>query len=255
MKNIIALLFFAAAFIAVIYTGMWYVEEQNKQYINDQKRGLNVAPDIIPDEDTDIAGSDPFGLFGADEVMYEVSVKVKWNARNHSGFYPSSANIAQPVLWTGKTNPVFTVGSQASAGLIEYAETGRIRELKKEMEKLLRDSVIDQYDIKNRIDAPGEDTYTITVSRDNPVVSIIGGLQPSSDWFVALEGLNMLEDNRWKNGVRVSALALDAGTKQGDLFESSSKDTNPQGRIGPLQNASARALAPFVEFEFKQLGL
>ncbi len=255
MKNIIALLCFGAAFIAVIYTGMWYVQQKNQQYLYQQQNQINPVGNLVPDEDTQIAGSDPFGLFGADEAQYEITIQVNWNSRNHGQYYPSSARLSQPVTWTGSNNPVFFIGQNASAGMIEFAESGRTRGIKKELEDLRELGRIDQFEITDVVDAPGANTYTMTINRDSPVVSIAAALLPSPDWFVTLEGLNLLEDNRWKTGVTVSGIVLDVGSQAGNSFVNSTAASETNGVITSLSDIPVQTLPAFVTFQFRQINI
>ena len=255
MKHIIALLFFGAAFAAVLYVGFWNINEQRKQYEYNQRNGISnaVGGELVSDDDVQVSGTDPFGLFGPDEMTYKVSVVVDWSSRSHEGNYPNSAHLSQPVFWTGSSNPVFAIEQNPSEGMKEFSVSGRTRALKQELESFIENETISQFDIKDRIDAPGSDSYEVTLTREDPVFSLISKLAPSPDWFLALEGVNMLEDNRWKDNVRVSMVALDGGVSGGNEFKNAINEEGTDQFISPLTDIRAVALPPFAYITFKQV--
>jgi hypothetical protein len=72
-------------------------------------------------------------------------------------------------------------------------------------------------------------------------------LAPSSDWFVGASGLSLIENGQWVEELIVPLFAYDAGTDSGGSYTAPNSDTNPQARIGILQEL------PFVVVDLGEL--
>lgn len=258
MKHLVIFSCFVIVIGAVAATGWWYVNESQRQYLYEQAANLDRNTVNRVDNSTVISDdqlqTDPFGLFGPSEVIYDITMKVEWSEQTHRDYHISTAHMSDPVIWVGKTNPVFSLGSSASPGMKEMAEDGRTRTIKQELEFLQTSGQIEQFHIYDRIDAPGTQTYRVYINRDNPVVSLVSMIAPSPDWFVAIEGLNLLEDGRWKNKISLVAIALDAGTEDGSEFKITNPATSPRGVISKLTDIPSVEIPPFVRVEFTRIG-
>ena len=256
MKHIIVMGTLVLIGVSVIMTGLWHQNEERKQQEYERLIALEDRQAVIPPNVSDFNpdGQDSFGLFGAQEVVYEVTFQTRWTEARHPAHYIRTAHFSAPVIWVGKSNPVFSLGKRASLGLEDMAETGRTRDLKKELEDLLEIGNLSHYEIGERVETPDSFSFEVRVSRDNPVISLVSMIAPSPDWFVAIEGLNLLEDGRWTQEKTIQTLVLDAGTENGLEFKITNEETNPQGVIAELTDIPSRSLPPFAFVEFKQKG-
>lgn len=240
---------------AIIATGLYQqkMAEVTMEYERQQAQKNRTNPPANIDNIE--RSTDPFGLFGPEEMVYEVTLTTGWSAASHEDYHISTAHFSAPVIWVGPNNPVFTLGSVASAGIEEVAEEGRTRKIKQELEGLETAGDILSFQIHNsRVVTPGEISFEVTVNRDNPVVSLVSMIAPSPDWFVALEGLNMLSEGRWKETAETQLLTLDAGTEYGETFDIGNLSTQPQGIITTLTDIPSQELPPFATISFRQLG-
>ncbi len=239
---------------AVIFTGLWYQEEQRKQKAFDMAN-TNREPTINYRTRADgNPATDAFGLFGPESMVYELEFDATWSQGSHGKHYVNNAHFSPPVVWAGPSEAVFVVGERATAGFKEMAETGLTRSLSRELEHLIEQGTIKEYQTGQRIESPGKDTIQIRLSRDHSVISVVSRIAPSPDWIVAVEELDMLEDGRWKKSAFITTVALDAGTEEGEEFSSSNLATSPQQTIEALTDIPAQSLPPFAEITITQIG-
>lgn len=243
--------------VAVIVTGLWSQNEQRKQFEYNRINTIqdrNTNENTVTAEQVEYTNQDPFGLFGAEEVVYEVTFETLWSEETHKNNYIRTAHFSPPVVWVGPNNPVFSLGGKATLGIEDMAETGRTSDLKKELEELLDQNRISQYIIGERMETPEIVTYQVTLDRENPVISLVSMIAPSPDWFVALEGLSLLEEGRWVEEKIIQTLSLDAGTEEGIEFKISNPETDPRGTITELTDIPSRSIPPFATVHIKQIG-
>lgn len=238
----------------IILVGLWYQNEEAKQrafeYIQMvQERDSDRTETVAEPE-----GSDPFGLFGPEEAVYEMTIRTYWTQETHEEYFVSNAHFSDPVIWVADTNPVFTIGDAASAGMEEMAEEGLTRELKDELEELTTQDAIQEFHILDRLEAQDEVTQRVNVDRDHSVVSLVSMIAPSPDWFVAIEGVNLLEDGRWREEFTLQTIALDAGTEDGVALSIDNEATQPQGVISALTDMPSASYPPFMQVTFTQVG-
>ena len=82
----------------------------------------------------------------------------------------------------------------------------------------------------------GSATFTITVTRTYPLVTLLSMIGPSPDWFVGVSGLSLLDSsNQWRQNYQVNLFPYDAGTEDGTEFTLSNLATDPQGVITSIR--------------------
>ena len=255
MRQTIVIVSMIAVLMAALMFGVWYIYETYQSSVYDGKKLVLFSrePEQQPLTDEVPTEIDPFGLFGSEEAVYEVTFNALWSDFSHPGNYSLAAHFSDPIYWTARSNPVFAIGQEASQGIEDMAETGITRELKQELELLQESGAIDQFKIESRVTSPGKDTYRIRVSKDNPVFSFVTMIAPSPDWFGAVSNLSLIVDGRWRDDFQVNVPLYDAGTEEGTAFGINNPPTDPKGVIVPLTDIDTNMLAPFASLSFKRI--
>lgn len=85
----------------------------------------------------------------------------------------------------------------------------------------------------------------VYVTADYPLVSLISMLAPSPDWFVGIKGVNLCNAGKWVDSLNITSLPpWDAGTDDGDMFNSTDADSNPATNIARITKDTANT--PFM---------
>lgn len=74
-------------------------------------------------------------------------------------------------------------------------------------------------------------------------VSFESMIAPSPDWFVGLNGINLLRHGQWVNDTTINLYVYDAGTEEGDVFGYANPATVPQQIIRLLTAQTGMVLA------------
>ena len=59
-------------------------------------------------------------------------------------------------------------------------------------------------------------TVSLDVSSTHPLVTLVSMIGPSPDWFVGVSGLNMREENRWRETISIDLYVYNGGTRSND---------------------------------------
>jgi len=68
----------------------------------------------------------------------------------------------------------------------------------------------------------------------SPKVTFLSMIAPSPDWFVGAHIETLLADGKFVDTITVDVLAYDAGTDDGNSYQSADDDTQPKGVIQGL---------------------
>ena len=80
---------------------------------------------------------------------------------------------------------------------------------------------------------------TFDVDEEHPLVSFVTMIAPSPDWFTGVTRLDLRDGNGgWVDSLTMDVFAWDAGTEDGMLFATDNPDTDPQGVITMVDQAS-----------------
>ena len=83
-------------------------------------------------------------------------------------------------------------------------------------------------------------------------MTLVSMVAPSPDWFVGVDGLELFQNNQWRNNVVVDLLPYDAGTDSGATFTSADLVTSPHEPIAYLA-APFTGSPPLGTFTFRIL--
>jgi hypothetical protein len=92
--------------------------------------------------------------------------------------------------------------------------------------------------------------------RDFPLVTLVSMIAPSPDWFVGVDGLNMIENGQWVTNKTVSLYGRDAGTDSGSTFTAPDEVTSPRAVVTQFKGFPAiqdGLIVLFGEFIFTRL--
>ena len=183
-----------------------------------------------------------------DTVTYTVRLRASWSEQLHPQWFPSGAHLSPMTTWShGQRDIVFKVGSVASDGMEDMAETGSTEILKRELATLKDMGYIHDSAIGSVFDAPGENSVELEVKEDASLVTVTSMIAPSPDWFITAQNIQLFEEGQWLERKEVPALLFDAGTDSGTSFRDFNKDTSPAQPIALLAEAPQ---LPIAVFEF-----
>ncbi|NCQ35639.1 hypothetical protein GW813_11345 [bacterium] len=83
-------------------------------------------------------------------------------------------------------------------------------------------------------ESPGTTSTEFTVSTDHPLVTLVAMIAPTPDWFVGVEGLNLLQGQAWTDSVVVDLFPFDAGTDSGIGYTSPDLATVPPDPVAAI---------------------
>jgi hypothetical protein len=83
--------------------------------------------------------------------------------------------------------------------------------------------------------SPGRVTLSFDVTSVFPLVTAVRMIAPSPDWFVGVNGANMLVDGMWAEELIVDLFPYDAGTDSGPSYTSPDQRTVPADVISSLE--------------------
>ena len=170
-----------------------------------------------------------------DDAEYRLTFVGEWNQQP----LPNGAHFTPLIGAThGSPGAVFSVGSLASQGVENVAETGSTPELIGEINAGIAGGTIGSLISRpGNIDNVQTITFDFTVSSDHSLLTILTMIAPSPDWFVGLRDFELRPNSVWIDEITLELNSYDAGTENGSTFSLSNPPTNPQGLILPLDSA------------------
>ncbi len=196
--------------------------------------------------------------FAEDQATYEVTFTSLWNAEDHISF-PRNAHFSPVIAISHNADyEMFKLGSMATTGFEQMAETGATRLLKQEMADALdAGHIFDLAESEALFPRRDGDTlsFTVTLSRDHPYLSLATMIAPSPDWVVGVSNLQLINAGHFISELSADLYALNAGTEEGDVggnFSINNNATTPQQPIAPLYRGEGFT-APFAKITIKRL--
>jgi hypothetical protein len=178
-------------------------------------------------------------VFSQSVATYNITFTNFWNASHHNAgsALPSNAHWSDLVGVNHNSNVTFLeMGGFATTGVENIAELGN-------------QGVFQTVDVQNAIDAnnaqqffdagdlflsSGSSTIVYTgleVNENFPLLTMLSMIAPSPDWMIAVNGINLRENNDWKSSITMDLYPYDAGTEDGNTYSLSNSATNPQVAI------------------------
>ncbi len=164
---------------------------------------------------------------------YLVTFKIDWNSEDFPTDYPSNAHFSRIIGWSHNANQsLFNIGTDASDGIRNMAETGGTSPLDDELKELIEEGNGHNYYIGSNLGSgTGEIVLRVEVTEQHSFISLATMIAPSPDWYIAVVDINLMENNSFIDQKTVEAHVYDAGTDSGTTYTSPNSVTNPQKSI------------------------
>lgn len=161
---------------------------------------------------------------------YKVIFSLNWSQQNFPTDYPSNAHFSKVIGWSHKsTSDFFQIGTMATAGIENMAETGGTSTLENEIQKLIDKGDGNKLVIGEGLSSgTGNINFEIEVTETFPSITLATMIAPSPDWYVAVVNINLFENGRFLTAKTVEAHVYDSGTDDGITYTSANADSNPK---------------------------
>lgn len=185
-------------------------------------------------------------------AVYQVTFDATWSAATHPTAFPGSAHFSGIVGGThDDTIHFWSLGGLASVGIESMAEVGSKSQLTSEVFTAMTagsaGEIISGFGI---FPTPGSASDSFTASLDHPLATVVSMIAPSPDWFVGVDGADLLVNGNWVNELIVPLAAYDAGTDNGTSFTSPDSDTQPKQPISLITGFPFASGVPLGTFTF-----
>lgn len=169
-------------------------------------------------------------------ATYEVVFTATWSAETHPQDFPSFPHFSPPIGGTHDVSVHFwREGEPASLGIKRMAEWGSVTPLDTEvMAAISAGSAGEVIQALWIPESPGTTSTEFTVSTGHPLVTLVAMIAPTPDWFVGVEGLNLLQGQAWADSVVVDLFPFDAGTDSGSGYTSPDLATVPPDPVAAI---------------------
>lgn len=126
---------------------------------------------------------------------------------------------------------IYKKGTRPTSGLELLSEHGRGDGLQTEMDTAKKKGLV--YSVftspnDNYGPVPKSVEMTFKMSQKFPLVSVVGMIAPSPDWFMGVSNVRLYRKNHWESSKTVKAYAYDSGGDAGKDYTSPDKDLNPK---------------------------
>ncbi len=177
------------------------------------------------------------GSATAQDVEYELKFEGRWNS---SLPRPGGAHFTQIVGAThNSAGSLLAIGSEASLGVENVAETGSVGALVSEINAGIVAGTADSLILgTDSFISPEEtNTFNFFANIDHSQLTFITMIAPTPDWFNGVHDLELRENGVWRQQIVLDLVSYDAGSENGSGFSLSNSPTNPRGVIANLDTA------------------
>jgi hypothetical protein len=185
-------------------------------------------------------------------AQYTVKFDATWTATTHPVSYPAGAHFSGLIGGTHDSGVTFwEAGGVASPGIESMAEVGAKTLLTNEVNAAIGAGTAGEVISGAALfTVPGSVQTSFTVSTDHPLATVVTMIAPSPDWFLGVNGLDLLASGDWTDEIVVELLPWDAGTDSGTTYNSPNQDTNPQDPIALITTPPVGNGVPLGTFTF-----
>ena len=195
-------------------------------------------------------------------ARYQFVFNSTWSSNTHPANFPTNAHWSRLVGGTHNSNVHFwREGETATTGIQDMAEHGKTTVLA-EIDLAITNGTANFELLGPQGGTPSAFGFNFAqpMRRDYPLATLVTMIAPSSDWFVGVDSLSLLDENsQWVTNKTVTVYGMDAGTSAplSDLtYYGPFQVTVPRGVV--TQMAGFPALVngtnvPFGTFTFTRL--
>uniref|UniRef100_A0A0K8UNA0 Spondin-2 n=1 Tax=Bactrocera latifrons TaxID=174628 RepID=A0A0K8UNA0_BACLA len=249
---------------------------QNHYYTSSKFSGVSLATPTTTT--TPATPTQPLPVSGCQLdrlAVYKVVLHTYWTRDLFPKHYPDWRPTAQWTKTLGRTHDasyaLFHIGQQATAGVKQFAETGKsdlldsivgeqqqqqmhYQQLQQQQNAVNGNSfagfvptasaarggagavtgersVFDEFNIPAVLVGDGRQETKFFVDSNHSMVSLMTRIVPSPDWFIGVDSFQLCVGGSWIDTVTVEMDPLDAGTDNGFTFTAPNWPTSPQGVI------------------------
>ncbi|XP_050324167.1 spondin-1 [Bactrocera neohumeralis] len=249
---------------------------QNHYYTSSKFSGVSLATPTTTT--TPATPTQPLPVSGCQLdrlAVYKVVLHTYWTRDLFPKHYPDWRPTAQWTKTLGRTHDasyaLFHIGQQATAGVKQFAETGKsdlldsivgeqqqqqmhYQQLQQQQNAANGNSfagfvptasavrggagagagersVFDEFNIPAVLVGDGRQETKFFVDSNHSMVSLMTRIVPSPDWFIGVDSFQLCVGGSWIDTVTVEMDPLDAGTDNGFTFTAPNWPTSPQGVI------------------------
>ncbi len=176
------------------------------------------------------------GMMDSDTARYEIRFVPTWNPATHPVEYPfphAKQGFMTPAIGAthNSSYAIFAPGVKPTTGLEKLSETGKPALLDAEIMAAISANKVGSV-IKFSDGSPGpvhpSVATTFEIANDAPLVSFVGMIAPSPDWFYGVSSVQLYKHNRWVPGLSVPVYVWDSGGDAGATYLADDKDLNPK---------------------------
>lgn len=172
------------------------------------------------------------------DIRYKVTFEAYWSEESHPLDHPSNASFSSVfALSHNDTTRIFRRGDLSSEALADFATEGFIAPIQELGIVLIQEGRALDRMTAFGISSPGTTHAYIGVDEAHSQVTAVARIQPSPDWFVAVEAVELRENGAWVSSKAVEVVAFDAGVDAGSSFEASPMPNEPTEPISEITNA------------------
>ena len=180
-------------------------------------------------------------------ARYQLTFQGTWSSLTHPNQFPISPHFSAVVGATHSGAAVFwQPGALASNAIKDVAELGSWGLLWGEILQQVAVGHVDQgLQFGALSPSPGQKTVTFIAQAEFSKLTLVSMLGPSPDWFVGINGFELIQGGDWVESAVIPLQLYDAGTDSGVSYASSNLPTVPPDAIalvssasGPFQGAS-----------------
>ena len=172
---------------------------------------------------------------GASAATYEVTFQGNWTTASTPDGVVAGAHFTTLIGAVHDDGVTFwRPGGRASPGVENVAELGVTSRFESEIRASPHAAAVIEQSVERG--GTGSASFSIDVTGDHPLVTLLSMIGPSPDWFVGIHGLSLLDGpDQWVPRVEVDLFPYDAGTEEGDEFSLDNPPTDPQGVITSIR--------------------
>lgn len=183
-------------------------------------------------------------IFGQSTASYDISFISSWEheiidpiSGNSTSDIPENAHWSNLVGTTHNSNfMLLRMGTLASLGIKNVAESGNNTALFNEVNSSEDTNQWLQQGFSPFAAISSATLSNIVVTSDFPLLSLVSMIAPSPDWIIAIDAINLRDNNAWIDNIVLELFPYDAGTDGGLNYSSMNQVSVPSQFIRSLIN-------------------
>jgi hypothetical protein len=161
-------------------------------------------------------------------VEYRVTFIPTWTVNTHPVNYPSNAQFSPFITYSHKPDSdVFTLGLLAPDYLTGFAENGSTSALLEQIDVMRSSSHALDRAYGETVTYPQVSEVILGFDDSHTYCTILSKIEPSPDWFIAADSVNLKQGGIWVDTISVKTKAFDAGIDAGSNFNSPAQSQVP----------------------------